>query len=587
MAMTRLGAGRGIWGGCAGVAGVALSLCLVFAAPLSASATVLQRFDTATISRAATVIVVGTVVSTASELEGSGVRTAVRMSVTDPIKGSGPGTVTFYVPGGMYPDGRRVIVEGMATFTAGESACVFVDDRGWVYGGSQGKVDISGGRVTTTGQLLAVLTKAVRSAISDSSAVAPLGFVDPLADQPQAVTIASADGPTVTSISPGEVAAGVGDRITITGSGFGPSRGAVSFFYQIGEPRISAKAIVSWSDTEIVCEVPVDTVNGYSASPGSGPIVVTTATGVSTTSSQRLAISFGYGRYRWAADPSTHSTRVSYRVNPGGIAGSEAAVDSAAAVWNAAGANFRFVDGGTTSAGSSMTSLDGHNDIGWAGGLPSGVIAQAMYAYNWNGELIESHVTFSTGFAWGDGSGRTMDIQSIATHEIGHWLSLRDLYGSGDSSKVMYGYSDFGDVKRTLSSGDTAGIIWIYGAGPAVDDSSTPADSSTAVVTAKAVPVLTTPSAPSKVRRRAKFSVSGYLKPGVVAGTNVTLRLYRYESGHWKLRKTVTTRAYGYSTFSKYSVKTSVPSAGKWRVRAYCSATSVSGYSAYRKLSAR
>jgi len=53
-------------------------------------------------------------------------------------------------------------------------------------------------------------------------------------------------------------------------------------------------------------------------------------------------------------------------------------------------------------------------------------------------------------------------VQSIALHEFGHWLGMLDLYGPGDADKVMYGLSYAGEVKRTPTADDIAGIRWIY-----------------------------------------------------------------------------------------------------------------------------
>ena len=47
-------------------------------------------------------------------------------------------------------------------------------------------------------------------------------------------------------------------------------------------------------------------------------------------------------------------------------------------------------------------------------------------------------------------------------HEVGHWLVLDDIYGPGDTEKVMYGFGSEEWVVRTLSPGDVAGINWIY-----------------------------------------------------------------------------------------------------------------------------
>lgn len=658
--------------------GALLVILVLLLGPAVARATVLERMDTPSISRRATRILVGTVTSTVAETYAGGVRTAVHMTVTDPLKGGGTGSAVFYVPGGTLPDGRTLVVDGMATFTTGETAAVFIDRLGWVVGGYQGKVAVSAGRIRATGQSLALFAGAVKAlAGSSKSAGLPEGITDPLTAEPQAASDAAAGTPVVSSVTPGTMAAGIGGTITINGTGFGAARGTVSFFYQAGQPRMNATVIDSWTDTQIVCEVPIGTINGYAGSAGSGPVVVRTAAGVSSSASApaaNLLISYGYGGHRWAATfPTYPTTRVTFRVNPGGVAHAQAAIDAAAATWNNAGADFRFIDGGTDNIDPSTTLYDGHNDIGWASGLADGVIAQASFTY-FNGYLSECNVEYSTAFAWGDGSGYTMDIQSIGTHEIGHWLNLRDLYGDADSPHVMYGFSSEGIVKRSLTAGDKAGILWIYGPAPAPTPDPTPtptpdptptvvdtiapvttSDAATAysgsatitfhatdaggsgvattyysldggtavaggsvsvsvagthtldfwsvdgagnleapheIVFTIAAPLrivqsLTTPSAPSSVRHRATFTVTGYVKPRVAVGASVTLRFYRYESGHWKLRKTVTAHATNYSTYSKYSVKTTVPYTGKWRVRAYRAVTVGASYSSYRNFTAK
>ena len=53
----------------------------------------------------------------------------------------------------------------------------------------------------------------------------------------------------------------------------------------------------------------------------------------------------------------------------------------------------------------------------------------------------------------------SMDIRSIVTHELGHWLGLLDLYSSSDVHQTMSGYSKYGETsKRTLALGDVIGI---------------------------------------------------------------------------------------------------------------------------------
>lgn len=80
-------------------------------------------------------------------------------------------------------------------------------------------------------------------------------------------------------------------------------------------------------------------------------------------------------------------------------------------------------------------------------------------------KIIEFDVMFDTDFKWGDGevNSNLMDLQNIATHELGHALGLGDLYNSACSTQTMYGYSYVGDIeKRSLGKGDIAGIKVLY-----------------------------------------------------------------------------------------------------------------------------
>jgi hypothetical protein len=55
------------------------------------------------------------------------------------------------------------------------------------------------------------------------------------------------------------------------------------------------------------------------------------------------------------------------------------------------------------------------------------------------------------------------DLETITTHELGHWLRLLDLYGGPDGPKVMYGFGAAGQAKRRLHPDDVMGGRWIYG----------------------------------------------------------------------------------------------------------------------------
>jgi hypothetical protein len=430
--------------------------CLLFLVLLAltapARATTLQRMSVEQMSRRSIAVVQGTVVATSVHDSAWGVRTAIRLRVDRSLKGAAEKYVTVFVPGGMLADGTRVVVDGMASFRVGDACFVFVDKRGWVVGGFQGKLQVSHGRVVATGETDAALGRRVRMALGEALPAASGAAPHPF--RRSARTLGGS--PTITSITPGAASAGTNSYVTINGSGFGALRGTVAFSYgRNGVLRIQTSNISSWSDTAVTCEVPIGTIDNYLASAGSGPVVVITD-GLGESNGYEFRTTFGYGGTKWA------SPGVTYLVNPSGVDSvmRENLVDAGAAVWNAAGSAFQFADGGTTS---SLYANDDLNVISWANGLPAGVIAWAQSYYS-GGRVTQCDIQFSNAFAWGDGSpgSGTMDVQSITMHETGHWLRLLDQYMPGDAGKVMYGFANKDVQKRVLSAGDIAGINWVY-----------------------------------------------------------------------------------------------------------------------------
>lgn len=81
-------------------------------------------------------------------------------------------------------------------------------------------------------------------------------------------------------------------------------------------------------------------------------------------------------------------------------------------------------------------------------------------------EIVEFDVLFDTNYDWGDATvdPTVMDLQNIATHEIGHGVGLDDIYESACSEVTMYGYSTSGETKkRTLEAPDITGVQKLYG----------------------------------------------------------------------------------------------------------------------------
>ncbi|MEI6725913.1 MAG: IPT/TIG domain-containing protein [Actinomycetes bacterium] len=430
-----------------------VAVVMAIAGPAPARATILERLSIEQLSRRATTVAEGTVISTDVEQTPAGVRTAVRLRVRDSLKGMPSALKTVYVPGGRLPDGTQVVVDAMAAFRPGDACYVFVDARGWVMGGFQGKLDVAAGRVVGSGVTTATMSRRIEAALLPGRPAARPASAERL----HPVTFPLSDGPTILSITPDEASAGTDTMVTIDGFGFGSARGKVEFSYG-GDNimRIRADDVSSWTDESIDCVVPTGVIARYDASAGTGPVVVTSSGG-EESNAYDFVVPFGYGASRWANAGAT------YLVNPSGIddALRESLVDAGADVWNAAGSGFWFTDGGITTLGEAK---DGKNVISWSDDLPDGVIGQASSYENAAGDMTETDVQFSNAYDWADGApgSGTMDVQSIAMHEIGHWLVLLDQYMDGDSDKVMYGFGDEGEQKRTLAPGDVAGITWIY-----------------------------------------------------------------------------------------------------------------------------
>lgn len=98
----------------------------------------------------------------------------------------------------------------------------------------------------------------------------------------------------------------------------------------------------------------------------------------------------------------------------------------------------------------------------------SNVIAvTSIWATRVGKRIVEFDMLFDTDYVWGDATSNTglMDLQNIATHELGHAAGLADLYTSSCTEVTMYGYSGYGETKkRSLEQPDITGLQTMYGA---------------------------------------------------------------------------------------------------------------------------
>lgn len=80
-------------------------------------------------------------------------------------------------------------------------------------------------------------------------------------------------------------------------------------------------------------------------------------------------------------------------------------------------------------------------------------------------QIVEFDILLNTDFTWGDATVEqtVMDLQNIATHELGHAVGLDDIYSSTCLEVTMYGYSTEGETKkRTLEQPDIMGLQDMY-----------------------------------------------------------------------------------------------------------------------------
>jgi hypothetical protein len=161
--------------------------------------------------------------------------------------------------------------------------------------------------------------------------------------------------------------------------------------------------------------------------------------------------------------------------NPDGLSESDVvnAISTGAEEWDAHSSVELLGSYVTISDGTFDTETpDGRNEFLFGDYPESGVIAVTIvwgyfYGPPKQREITEFDIMFDTDFTWGDAVSEgtnVMDLQNIATHEIGHGLGLADLYDDNCIEQTMYGYAAYGETKkRTLDSGDIAGIQALYG----------------------------------------------------------------------------------------------------------------------------
>ena len=199
------------------------------------------------------------------------------------------------------------------------------------------------------------------------------------------------------------------------------------------------------------------------------------------------AVAAAYVRETSNWNPS--SLPIPYHVNatsaPSTIGGAAAvsASDAGFATWAApACTRWRATNAGNTTG--VANSGDRTNVILWVSGSwpaelgsVNSTIGITTPVWTVGGYFIDADIQFNNvGFTWStDGRARTVDTQSIATHEEGHFLGLDHTTSPGAVMNPTYS----GGLVRNLSADDQSGVCAIYPSGTPATDAGTPVDSGT------------------------------------------------------------------------------------------------------------
>jgi Matrixin len=417
---------------------------------ISNVAALIEKKSISDLTRDSDNIITGKVLSRESYWENGN----VVVSADRHIKGNSDDQITVKVRGGTVGN-IYAEVSDVPLFDNNEEVLLFLKDDS-VVGWNQGKYSIQNNNIKETGEPLTEFINNIEQNLqiqTNNKNVA----IEEVSTIPHITGVTPRSGPAIATGLGSSIAAQDSTQVTISGSSFGSTKGSVKF-WRIGTTLYDA-TIVSWEDTKIVVKVPGKVSSG--AKPGGyGNVQVFMSDGTHSDNYGNFDVTYSYGGGKFPG------SKVTYMVSPNtaDTADELLAIQAAADTWNNADANFGFVYGGPTSK--TDITLDGENSVIWVN-YDTGSVATTVTW--WFGQdtktILESDLVLNDlSINWSTDSSLTkMDVQTVATHEFGHWLQLLDLYGNNDSEKMMYGYVSVGGIKRVLNTNDIAGIKWIYG----------------------------------------------------------------------------------------------------------------------------
>lgn len=165
------------------------------------------------------------------------------------------------------------------------------------------------------------------------------------------------------------------------------------------------------------------------------------------------------------------SLPVDYVINPTNSGLSDefipTAISTSAETWDAETSAELFNDAYTIDSTAEYGVQNFENAIAFGDYPQEGVIGITSIWFMRKGkQIVEFDILLDTDYTWGDATlnPEVMDLQNIATHELGHGIGLDDIYSETCSEVTMYGYSDNGETKkRDLEPSDITGLQSMYG----------------------------------------------------------------------------------------------------------------------------
>jgi len=320
-----------------------------------------------------------------------------------------------------------------------------------------------------------------------------LGLSDPVIVLPQSPTgsagttpkqnggISVQAVPTISGFSPTTINAGTRSILTITGTGFGATKGSgfVEFRNANSPSTVSwvqpnLKDYVSWSDTQIQVRVPSKSLsNGPSAGTGQIRVTNSTTSPNQATSASTLTILYsalnlefnGNGHFGDVMnDNGSGGYSMSFHTEFAANANATASFNRAFFTWKCE-TEVNWVVGANSAIDTALN--DGTNIVRFdnGNGLPAGVLGRATSSLSGCASpsdtvfyVTDQDIVFDDATVWEFGpslpSLTEIDFETVALHELGHWHMLDHVI---NNLAVMHALIATGDAKRVFNTSEITG----------------------------------------------------------------------------------------------------------------------------------